>query len=211
MQNERDSNELEQAGGMRVAVVADTHVPDRVDALHPELIPALRSLQISAIWHTGDICTSGTLEALAEIAPVTAVRGNRDWLLRGELPWSRRVNAAGVEVALLHGHGRWVDYLLDKWWTLVEGYQLERYQRVMRIAIDEAEVVVFGHTHRAVNRWQEGRLWFNPGSATMALRGGLPSFGVLEFTPGGAVEGKIVPLKGWRLVNRRWVDLDENS
>lgn len=194
---------------VRIAVVADTHIPDRVNTLHPGLIPALLGVNASAIWHTGDVCTPRTLDELAKIAPVTAVRGNRDWLLRGKLPWSRRMTVEGVGVALLHGHGRWSDYLLDKWWTLVQGYRLERYQHAMRIAIEGAGVVVFGHTHRAVNFWQDGRLWFNPGSTTMSARGQLPSFGVLEFSPNGAVVGKIVPLEGWRLAGRRWVNFSE--
>ncbi len=211
MQHGQDSSDNQPREARRIAVVADTHVPDRVDTLHPGLLPGLRAAQVSAIWHTGDICAPRILDELAEIAPVTAVRGNRDWLMRGELPWVRQLEVEGIGVALLHGHGTWADYILDKWWTLVEGYRLERYQRVMRIAVGTAKVVVFGHTHRAVSCWQAGRFWFNPGSATMAVRGKLPSFGVLEFALPGQVSGTIISLAGKQLVSRRWVDLNEFS
>ncbi len=65
---------------IRVGVVADTHVPDRAIDIHPALIPQLKAAGVQRILHAGDVCAPSVLEQLGEIGPVTAVRGNRDWL-----------------------------------------------------------------------------------------------------------------------------------
>lgn len=178
----------EEAGIITVGVVSDTHIPDRVRALHPELIPALRKARVSAILHGGDISVPSVLQALEQVAPVTAVRGNRDWVFAGQLPWEQRLEFGGVRVVLVHGHGTWSRYLWDKLQFMTAGYDLRRYQKTWRHLTD-AKVIVFGHTHRAENHWQDGRLWFNPGSACS----GAPSFGLLHFSA-GRVCGEIIHL-----------------
>jgi len=181
-------------GVLTIGVVSDTHIPDRTRWLHPELVPALRQARVSAILHGGDISVPRVLETLQEVAPVTAVRGNRDWAFAGQLPWEQRLEFGGVPVALVHGHGTWSRYLWDKLQFMTSGYDLRRYQRTWR-SLTEARVIIFGHTHRAENHWQDGRLWFNPGSACSR---GYPSFGLLRFSA-GQVSGEIVRLNadGW--------------
>ena len=56
---------------MLIGVISDTH-----GLLRPEALAALQGAQ--HIIHAGDICAPEVLAALAEIAPVTAVRGNND-------------------------------------------------------------------------------------------------------------------------------------
>jgi uncharacterized protein len=58
---------------LRLAVVADTH-----SAPHPQTVDLLRKLAPHAILHAGDIGDLSVLSALAELAPVHAVRGNID-------------------------------------------------------------------------------------------------------------------------------------
>jgi hypothetical protein len=99
---------------LTVGVVADTHIPDRVGTLHPELIPTLKAAGVGHILHAGDICVPGVLDELSQVAPVTAARGNRDILL-SSLPLVQNITLEGVEIALMHGHGGLWFYLWDKW------------------------------------------------------------------------------------------------
>jgi putative phosphoesterase len=197
---------------IRIGVVADTHVPDRARTLHPELIAQLTASRVSRILHAGDICIPGVLDQLAQIAPVTAVGGNRDLLFRSRLPLIRFMEIAGISMALVHGHGGFLPYLLDKWYYLVEGFRQERYiNRLNRLA-PEAKVIVFGHTHQPANLWQAGKLFFNPGSASIVpFHSGNPSFGILHFSASGNVHGEVIKLNGARLENRRWIPVAEGK
>jgi putative phosphoesterase len=197
---------------IRIGVVADTHVPDRVDRLHPELIPKLVSNHVSHILHAGDVCVPAVLEELAQVAPVIAVGGNRDWLFRNRLPLARFFEIGGISIALVHGHGGFLPYLKDKWYYFLEGYREARYFDKVRKAAPDAKVVVFGHTHQPAILWQAGQLFFNPGSASMEpVRNSNPSFGVLYISTGGEVRGEVIQLNGARLENRRWVPVAEGK
>jgi putative phosphoesterase len=124
-----------------VGVIADTH-----GLLRPGVAGVFAG--VSRILHAGDVGGAAVLADLARIAPVDAVRGNvddpHDPMLAGE----RTLTIAGVTVHLSHGHevGRPTPALL-----------LSRYA---------ADVVIFGHTHRAVvERDGSGRVALNPGAA----------------------------------------------
>ena len=186
--------------------MADTHVPDRAKTLHPQLIPGLAALGVSQILHAGDVCVPSVLKELAQLAPVTAVGGNRDWLFSSRLPLGRFFEIAGIPIALVHGHGGFLPYFLDKWYYLVEGYREARYFTRLTKFAPAAKVIVFGHTHQPVNLWQGNQLIFNPGSACIEpRRSGNPSYGVLHFSADGSVRGETIELNGARLINRRWI------
>lgn len=191
-----------------IAVVADTHIPDRVGGLHPMLLLELQALQPDLILHAGDICAPAVLESLKQIAPVEAVRGNRDWLFVKSLPLVREFSVNGVRIALQHGHGTFLDYLADKWEYFKQGYRLERYLRIVRRSANNATVLVFGHTHYAECVWENNVLLFNPGSASMPPpRKWRPTFGVLRISADGHVEAEIRPLEGYRRDGHRWVNI----
>lgn len=191
-------------GLVRVAALADTHVPDRVDSIHPRLLDALNAWKVSMILHAGDISSPGVLDALRQVAPVQAAFGNRDFAFINRLPLVRHVQVNGVSIALMHGHGGWRRYFWDKWIYLRRGYQFERYQKLLLRAAQGAQVVVFGHTHRVENVTVGGQLLFNPGSASFGFkRGMLPSFGILEIR-GEVVRGSIVSLQGYEVSGGTW-------
>ena len=190
------------------ALVADTHVPDRVIGLHPDLLEKLQTAHPDVILHAGDVCTKPVLEALGQIAPVYAVRGNRDWFGYNKLPVQQTLEVGGVKVTVLHGHGSLTNYFRDKWAFVVEGYQLERYIRQMEPHIGDARVVVFGHTHRPVMENRGNVLYFNPGSAAFTpSRRGFPSFGLLKVYPQGVIKGEFVSLRGYKVQNRQWIKI----
>ena len=121
----------------RLGLISDTH-----GLLRPEALEALRGCD--AIVHAGDIGKPEILQALAAIAPLTAVRGNNDtgaWA-RG-LPDVARLVAGGVRILVLH-----------------DVHDLDE-----ATARREADVVVAGHSHKPRIETVEGLLFVNPGSA----------------------------------------------
>ena len=190
---------------LTVGVISDTHIPDRVRAMHPGIIPILSGAKVNLILHAGDISSHGVLEDLARVAPVQAVRGNRDWVFLKTLPLVLNLELAGVPLALMHGHGGMLNYLVDKFLYLRDGYDFARYQKKLVESAAQAKVIVFGHTHRPVNLNIDGKLLFNPGSASIGFEQELmPSTGLLRFFSGGEVRGEIIKLSGFRLKDGIW-------
>jgi hypothetical protein len=183
---------------LTLGVIADTHIPDRARALPAAALEAFRLAGVTAILHAGDICTPLILNELAQVAPVTAVRGNRDWFRRPALPLHRTLAYGGVTLGLTHGHLSWRGYVLDKWRYLLRGPQTYRSfaEKALSVFPSGADVVVFGHNHAPYNSLHGEVLVFNPGSATVpnplekSLR---PSVGLLRID-GGRVAGEILYL-----------------
>jgi putative phosphoesterase len=148
----------------RVGVIADTHCPEFLDTLPERVFESLRGVDV--ILHAGDVTAASTLEALERIAPVEAVRGDHDRAL-GALPEARELTIAGRRFVLVHGQrSRWIEEPQTLLWTL----SLGRFRphkdlpRSLRRRFPQAEVIVFGHTHRAHTRMVGGALLFNPGA-----------------------------------------------
>lgn len=156
-------------GEFCVGVVADTHIPDRERALHPALLEVLRAKQVQLILHAGDISIPRVLTELTTVAPVLAVKGNRDFTFGAQLPLSRELVVNGQRVLLTHGHMGAFTYWVDKFQHLASGYQAARYITRLTQAAPEAAVYIFGHSHCAEEIHQDGKLFFNPGSACFAL------------------------------------------
>lgn len=120
-----------------VGLISDTH-----GLLRPEALDALRGSRY--IVHAGDIGDPAILHALAELAPVTAVRGNND-----TGPWARRLR----EHAVLAAGSRRI-YVLHDLKTLDLDPTAAGY-----------DAVVAGHSHRPAKARRGGVLYVNPGSA----------------------------------------------
>lgn len=147
----------------RIGVVADTHCPEFLDPLPEWIFKALRGVDV--ILHAGDVNGTSALEALTRIAPVEAVRGDHDRTLPS-LPVTRELTIAGKRFVLVHGNrSRWVEEPQTLLWTLTLGYFKPHtgLPRRLRHRFPNADVVVFGHTHRAHTWKVKGTLMFNPG------------------------------------------------
>lgn len=121
----------------RIGVISDTH-----GLLRPEALDALSGSDL--IIHAGDIGPRSILDQLAEIAPVTAVRGNVDrdgWC--SELKLDEVVEVDARTLYVIHDLG-----------TL----QLDP-------AAAGFDMVIFGHSHRPDISEREGVTYLNPGSA----------------------------------------------
>jgi len=123
-----------------IGLISDTHGQFR-----NEVRDALRG--VSLILHAGDVGGSQILRELRDIAPVQAVYGNVDDRHDPALANRVELTVHGVSIHLSHGH--------ELGSPTPEG-MLEAYP---------ADIVVFGHTHRAVIERANGRLAVNPGAA----------------------------------------------
>ncbi|AXL51358.1 phosphodiesterase [Paraburkholderia caffeinilytica] len=121
----------------RIGLISDTH-----NLVRPEVLQYLAGCD--AIIHAGDICNQTVLDALARIAPVTAVRGNNDI---GEpvasLPTHVKLTVQQVTILVVHD--------------------------IADVAGDPRSegigVVVTGHSHKPAISERDGVLFVNPGSA----------------------------------------------
>lgn len=178
-----------------LGIIADTHIPDRVPQLHPNILTVLRQARVEAILHAGDVSVPRVLHELETIAPVHAVRGNRDWLKLSRLPSHLRLEFAGVKIGMAHGHGNLVRYLLEKPRNLLLGLKEETYIHYMLSVFPDMDVIVFGHMHRAVNVRLGGKLIVDPGSACCVedkKKG--PSMAMLHIHDRDLVEAEIIYL-----------------
>lgn len=171
-----------------IGLIADTHVPDRTRGLHARVLPLFEQANVSAILHAGDISVPRLLAQLAEVAPVLAVRGNRDLFAFDDLPLSRSLEFGGVHIGLAHGHMGWRNYLRDKLRYLLRGPQtFDFYAQQVCAQFPNEDVVVFGHNHDPMLRHRAGQLVINPGSACcQVLPAKPPSVGLLHIRDGKA-------------------------
>lgn len=191
-----DSKETLRFDVTRVGVVADTHVPDRIPNLHPDLLSRLQEERVELILHAGDISEMRVLDQLGEIAPVFAVTGNRDANLRKFLPAGRHLIINGITVYMNHGIGSFAHYFKERMIGVTKGYLFERYKKFLDQNAAGARVIIFGDVHRVECRWINRTFYFNPGSASLGYRLNKPiSFGVLDFADLDTPRGIIIPLK----------------
>ncbi len=151
---------------MKIGVISDTH-----GLLRPEALRALEGVE--AILHAGDVGDPAILEALGEIAPVTAIQGNIDQTGPcSALPATEWVELGGAVFYLIH-----------------DGEELDLDPSAAGIS-----VVVSGHSHQPRVERRKGVLYLNPGSAG-PRRFRLPVTVARATVDEGRVEAEIVELQ----------------
>jgi uncharacterized protein len=123
-----------------IGVVADTH-----GLLRPEVLRAFERVEL--IVHAGDVGGRAVLDGLSRIARVEAVYGNVDDPHDPSLARERTISAGGLTLHVSHGH------------------ELGRPTPALALARYAGDVVIFGHTHRAIVVREGGRIGMNPGAA----------------------------------------------
>ncbi len=181
---------------VRLGVISDTHIPDRMPTFPKGFLEALRKARVDRILHAGDISSLRVINALEHIAPVSAVQGNRDWFFRLNVPPHLKYTIYGVRIVLAHGHGNIPLYLADKVATILKGYHFERYQHPLAKAFPEADLIIFGHVHRQVSEMVNGQLFFNPGSVfPCGYNHYSPQYGVITIKPDGDIQTEFHTLR----------------
>lgn len=156
------------SGPLRIGLISDTH-----GLLRPDVHRALAG--VSMILHAGDVCGDEILDELNLIAPTQAVYGNCDE------PWNARLverldlEVGGVRIHVSHGH------------------ELGRPKPSAVAAAYDADVCVYGHTHKQVIERVDGRLIVNPGAAGPRRFDLVPCVAVLTILDGRA-EAELFPL-----------------
>ena len=151
---------------MRIAIIADTHMPRGTRRLPDRCLAELRAADL--IVHAGDFNEASVLAELRDLGPLVAVKGNVDSAeLRLELPEAVSFDAEGATVAVVHDAGP------------ARG-RIER----LRARFPDADAVVFGHSHLPLHEEREGLQIFNPGSPTERRRAPSKAMGIAEAADG---------------------------
>lgn len=161
-----------EQGPVRLGLISDTH-----GLLRPEVFEAFQ--HVDRILHAGDIGPPDLLTALEAVAPVMAVWGNTDgFAIRGAVPEVVETELDGFRLVLVHGHQLGV--------PTPEG---------LCRAYPEAEIIVFGHTHRPLLTVVDQVVTVvNPGGAGHR-RFDLPaSVGIMELEAGIPPRARLLPL-----------------
>ena len=153
--------------GVRIGLLSDTH-----GLLRPDVATVFAGVDL--ILHAGDVGSRDVLAELACIARVEAVRGNVD-PMELMLPATAVEKIDGLEIFVTHGNE-------------VGNPTPEKLAARYR-----GDVIVFGHTHRALVRRLGRTLVVNPGAAGPRRFDLKPSVGLLTIEA-GTVEVRIVNL-----------------
>lgn len=120
---------------VRIGLISDTH-----GLLRSEAKKILSGCDL--IIHAGDFDNQQVLTELQQLAPTTAVRGNVDFE-----PWA---NTLKLTERLEVGS-----------WSILVVHNIED----INITEQQNKIIVFGHSHRFLEKSQNGVLFVNPGSA----------------------------------------------
>ena len=144
-----------------VGLISDTH-----GLLRPGVHDALTGVEL--ILHSGDVGGSEILDELRLIAPVKAVFGNTDPPDEADLAVELLVAIDGIRVHVSHGH------------------EVGSPTPAKLAARYDADVVVFGHTHRPLVSRVGKQLFVNPGAAGPQRFNLTPSVARLTIARGNA-------------------------
>jgi putative phosphoesterase len=151
-----------------IGLISDTH-----GLLRPDVHTALAGVEL--ILHAGDVGGGSILDELELIAPVRAVYGNTDAPGEPRLATAIDMETGGVRIHVSHGH-ELGSPTPDK---LLMAY--------------DADVIVYGHTHKQLVFQDGRRLVVNPGAAGPRRFDLLPSVARLTIA-GGEAKVQVVSL-----------------
>jgi uncharacterized protein len=157
---------------VRLGIISDTH-----GLLRPEVFQAFA--EVDHILHAGDIGPGALLDELGAVAPVTAVYGNTDGFeLRARLPRVATIELDGFTIVVTHG---------DQFGSPTP--------EKLHAAFPDAEILVFGHTHRPLLTLVDVVVTvMNPGGAGARRFNLPPSVGIMELEPGIPPRARLLPL-----------------
>ena len=156
---------------MRIGLISDTH-----DQLRPQVFDIFADVDL--ILHAGDVGEIDIILELEAIAPVHAVMGNTD--SPGLQPRVRDevlLELEGHRIVVVHGHrlGSPTPDLLHS-------------------SYPQADVIIYGHTHRQRVDERDGCIIVNPGAAGAARFDLKPSVAILTLEQGSRPEVEHIPI-----------------
>ena len=156
---------------MKILVVSDTHGDFN------SLMRAVKAQpEAEVIVHCGDGDEQvQLLKDTYKDKMIVGVRGNCDW--SSFLPLTETLNILGKKIFITHGH--------------LYNVKTELYKIMCAAREQGADILLYGHTHIAMNTFEDGLYMMNPGSC----HGYMASYGILEITENGDVLANIVKVK----------------
>ncbi len=157
---------------MIIGVLSDTHSL----AIPASLLERLKKVDMTI--HAGDICDINTLKLLKKIDPTKAVQGNMDdAAVKKELPLKEIIIYGNFKIGVTHGN---------------IGETREALKNAMSsFKDDKMDVVIFGHSHQALNEKIGTTLYFNPGSPNDVIKAKFFSYGLITLE-GGKIKAEII-------------------
>ena len=159
---------MPDSGVHLVGLISDTH-----GLVRPRVHDALDGVEL--ILHAGDVGGDSILDELRLISPVKAVRGNTDAPDDPSLSDRIDLTLGGLRIHVSHGH------------------EVGSPTPVKLAANYDADVVIYGHTHRQQVIRIDDQLFVNPGSAGARRFKLLPSVAKMTIADGKA-EVQIIDL-----------------
>ena len=171
---------------MLIGLLSDTHIDSPREGLPLQIKDVFRGADL--ILHAGDIWIPSVLDELECIAPVLAARGDDD--RKVDIGDDSRI--ASRQTLSVEGLTLWVTHIKPH-------YKVTNPEEKLYFPghspEDLPDVIVFGHTHRAIIEHYNGALLVNPGSPTVPRY--IPRLGTVALlTVGcGKAEAHIVQLE----------------
>lgn len=139
--------------------------------------------KLAGVIHLGDHDSDGyLLKKQYGNLPFYVVRGNNDYGL--DTPESIKIKCQGKTILAVHGHKQRVH------WNMNTLYYWGQEQ--------DADAVLFGHTHTPFLDIHGTVALFNPGSISLPRNTSEPTFGILSFTEEGKMEFVVMAYFGPR-------------
>lgn len=106
--------------------------------LRPEVTETLQTCDV--IFHAGDIDRPEILDKLKALKPLYAVRGNADKEWAESLPAELTAELFGYRFYMVHN------------------------KKEISADADDADFIIYGHSHKYSHEERDGQIWLNPGS-----------------------------------------------
>ena len=152
---------MSDGGTHLIGLISDTH-----GLVRPDVHTALAGVEL--ILHAGDVGGDAILDELELIAPVQAVYGNTDEPGQPRLTTAIDTEIGGLRIHVSHGH------------------EVGSPTPAKLLAKYDADVIVYGHTHKQLVAEEGDRLVVNPGAAGPRRFDLLPSVARLTIADGKA-------------------------
>ena len=148
---------------MKIAVISDSHY----DASSIKLVKKYLC-DVDVLIHCGDGAEDTKLLEEDFKGEIYAVRGNCD--ISNKYPKERLLDIIGTKIFVTHGH----------MYNVKSEYNTIFYKGKE----SEADIVLFGHSHKAMVANQDNMILMNPGSVTLPYGGAKKTMGFIELTEG---------------------------
>ena len=153
---------------MKIGVISDTHIANKSEHIPGIILDVFK--QMDMVIHAGDMVDLRVIDELKSVCPkVVAVAGNMDLeAVKKKYPLKEIFEISGYRIALMHGCGPASNLV---------GLLKDAFKE------DKPDIIIFGHSHKPMNEFIDGVLFFNPGSAT-DFTAEYNSYGVIEINEG---------------------------